>query len=49
MLLKMLLRFSPRNGEVILKVIPLIQELHDGEFSPRNGEVILKGYPLESA
>ena len=38
-----LLRFSPRNGEVILKSLALLLEgLFPACFSPRNGEVILK-------
>ena len=36
--------FSPRNGEIILKVIKLIRYIVAAElcFSPRNGEIILK-------
>ena len=34
--------FSPRNGEVILKVQPGAYFEAVGCFSPRNGEVILK-------
>ena len=38
-------RFSPRNGEVILKFLATKNILaHLQGFSPRNGEVILKGY-----
>ena len=37
-------RFSPRNGEVILKVGDSISNyIESCGFSPRNGEVILKG------
>ena len=34
--------FSPRNGEVILKMTLQIVSVEDICFSPRNGEVILK-------
>ena len=37
------LSFSPRNGEVILKVSSSERNKREEEsFSPRNGEVILK-------
>ena len=36
------LGFSPRNGEVILKIMKIIEGLIMAGFSPRNGEVILK-------
>ena len=35
-------RFSPRNGEVILKVKSTDPTGTAARFSPRNGEVILK-------
>ena|GEM_PF-5275429 len=35
-------RFSPRNGEVILKLLVVTVILLAASFSPRNGEVILK-------
>ena len=41
-------RFSPRNGEIILKDLNVKVECHSHEsesFSPRNGEIILKGTP----
>ena len=43
--------FSPRNGEVILKVLRRLYGSLRACFSPRNGEVILKsigyiGYDL---
>ena len=34
--------FSPRNGEIILKVLNWDAELFKYRFSPRNGEIILK-------
>ncbi len=34
--------FSPRNGEVILKLEGIHPSLNALGFSPRNGEVILK-------
>ena len=34
--------FSPRNGEVILKVDIIWEDEIQNSFSPRNGEVILK-------
>ena len=39
---KCLDRFSPRNGEVILKVAFVVSHWEPQSFSPRNGEVILK-------
>ena len=36
------MRFSPRNGEVILKPPVGFEEHTASGFSPRNGEVILK-------
>ena len=35
-------RFSPRNGEIILKVNLAVKEKQKNGFSPRNGEIILK-------
>ena len=35
--------FSPRNGEIILKEINLVDDPEVVGFSPRNGEIILKG------
>ena len=35
-------RFSPRNGEVILKLYAALAKQEVLSFSPRNGEVILK-------
>ena len=36
-------RFSPRNGEIILKIEhSYYHKMKDGCFSPRNGEIILK-------
>ena len=38
-----MLSFSPRNGEVILKLKVLVAKTEGAaSFSPRNGEVILK-------
>ena len=38
-----MLCFSPRNGEVILKILEdLDDHIKVKRFSPRNGEVILK-------
>ena len=34
--------FSPRNGEVILKLVKARAVVKEAGFSPRNGEVILK-------
>ena len=34
--------FSPRNGEVILKIYEDYRRKRENCFSPRNGEVILK-------
>ena len=36
--------FSPRNGEVILKLLQKMSTTRQVRFSPRNGEVILKFY-----
>ena len=36
------IRFSPRNGEIILKTNEQFQIFLDMGFSPRNGEIILK-------
>ena len=35
-------RFSPRNGEIILKLKLNVDKLTNTGFSPRNGEIILK-------
>ena len=37
--------FSPRNGEIILKVDFKFVQFREVCFSPRNGEIILKGTP----
>ena len=40
----LLMGFSPRNGEIILKDIKIVLALTlVARFSPRNGEIILKG------
>ena len=35
-------RFSPHNGEIILKIVTVPEYEHKTGFSPHNGEIILK-------
>ena len=39
---KAVIRFSPRNGEIILKQTQRHGRIERASFSPRNGEIILK-------
>ena len=41
----LIMGFSPRNGEIILKTSLRYLERKEQSFSPRNGEIILKGTP----
>ena len=38
--------FSPRDGEIILKLLMIGQRRDVPSFRPRNGEVILKTYKV---